>query len=244
MDAKRHTEALDRLDAAADPAALRFDGGGELRGRVAVLPAAYNPPTVAHLALIERALAVAGVDAAGALLSTRNVDKAVHGASLADRVEMLLAAHDTGAGYAVLATNAARLADQAVALRAAFPGAEFDFVVGYDTLVRLFEPRYYDDMHGTLRAFLGRHRVIAANRGEAGPEAVAAFLHREDVAHYREAVVVVELELSHADVSSTRARESAASGEDAAAVPAAVARYIARRGLYQGGAAGAHVTRL
>ena len=65
-------------------------------GRVAVLPSAFNPPTIAHLHLLEQALRVEGVTLAAAMLSTRNVAKGVVGAGLADRVGMLLAAIGRG----------------------------------------------------------------------------------------------------------------------------------------------------
>ncbi len=131
---------LERLDAAARPAAERFDAGGPLGRTAAVLPSAFNPPTHAHQHLLERALETFGISSAIALLTTRNVDKGLHGAPLADRVGMLLALGEAFPGLAVMAANQARIIDQAVALALLLPGVELDFVVGFDTLERLFAP--------------------------------------------------------------------------------------------------------
>src|SRR5690606_30050650 len=93
----------------------------------------------------------------------------------------------------VLASNAARIMDQGRALRAAYPGAAFDFVVGFDTLVRVFEPRYYDDMVRELNPFFRDHRLIATNRGELSVEDVEEFLNRNIVRDFAERIVVCEI---------------------------------------------------
>src|SRR6185437_10745724 len=121
------------------------------------------PPTLAHLHLLETAAALEPGGRPAALLSTRNVAKGVFGAALADRVGMLLAMHAIHPALGVLATNAARLVEQARALRAEFEDAQFDFVVGHDTLVRLFDAVYYTDMQAGLGEFFAHHRVIATN---------------------------------------------------------------------------------
>ncbi|MBI5946715.1 MAG: hypothetical protein HY875_01080 [Chloroflexi bacterium] len=228
METDEIARQLARLDAATGPAAERFDTGPAFAGRVAVLPSAFNPPTVAHFALLDAACADGGTRAA--MLSTKNVAKTVHGASLSERVEMLLAA---GEDVAVLAVNAARLADQGVALRAAFPGVAFDFVVGYDTLVRLFDRQYYGSMEEELAEFFAHHRVIAANRGDDTIEALLALLCEDPARQFADRVVAVEVHEGHATVSSSAAREAAGRGEHHETVPAGVAAYIRAHGLYR-----------
>jgi nicotinamide-nucleotide adenylyltransferase len=148
---------------------------------------------------------------------------------------MLLAAAQGTSGLAVLATNAARFADQAEALREAYPGIGFDFVAGFDTLVRIFDPRYYDDMESTLAAFFAQHRLIVTNRGEATLAAVRDFAADARIEQYREQILVHELDQHPASLSSTQARESAGRGEAPPAVEPAVARYIREHGLYASG---------
>ncbi|GIW18463.1 MAG: hypothetical protein KatS3mg064_1620 [Tepidiforma sp.] len=226
-------EALAALDAAPRPLARRFDSPEPLAGPVAFLPAAFNPPTLAHLRLLQRAAEAAAAHPA-AVLTTRNVDKAVTGAPLPARVEMLLAARRDGHEVAVLAANAARIIDQVAALEAAFPAADPTPVVGFDTLVRLFDPRYYADMAAELDPFFERRRIIAANRGPHALEAVAEWLH-QNARDYAARVILVELDAEHAAMSSTLARDLAAAGRLPDLVPPSVRAILAERGYYAPG---------
>lgn len=233
MAVRDFEQLLAAMGRAERPIAERVDGEQGLPWRVAVLPAAFNPPTKAHAELLRRAAALEGGSGAAALLTTRNVDKGVFGAGLEERLGMLLALREELPGLAVLVSNAARLADQGEALRARFPGVAFDFVVGYDTLVRLFDRRYYEDMEVALKAFFGAHRLIAANRGEAGPESVRAFLGAPGLAPYRARVGVLELGPEHASISSSGFRAGGGAAGSMRQVPASVAAYIERSGLYR-----------
>jgi nicotinamide-nucleotide adenylyltransferase len=226
---------LAALDAHAGPAVHRFDADLDLDARTVVLPSAFNPPTRAHVALLAAAAEVAGAASRAALLSTRNVDKGLYGATLDHRVGMLLAAAAEHA-LAVLTTNAARFVDQALALRTAFPGASFDFIAGYDTLVRIFDERYYDDMAAELAPFFASHRLVAANRGPYGPDDVERFIDRHPLAAaYHERIIIAPIDAESAALSSTLAREVASRGADLDAVPPSVAGYILANGLYRPG---------
>jgi nicotinamide-nucleotide adenylyltransferase len=224
--------AIARLDAEPSPAAVRLDDPAALTGRVVVLPSAFNPPTWAHVRLLERAAARGGANQGLALLTTRNVDKGLYGASLPHRVGMLLAATAAEADFAVGAANQARILDQASALRAAFPAAQFDFVVGFDTLERLFAPRYYSDMEAELEPFFARHRVLAANRAGTGPRAVVDWIGRH-AGRFAGAIETLELDEASARLSSTTAREAASTRDMSDVLPDAVRRYIRQHGLYR-----------
>lgn len=212
--------------------AARFDDGPGLEGRVAVLPSAFNPPTLAHSGLLELALAEEDVTHVGALLSTNNVDKQVFGAPLAHRIGMLLALASKRPWLAVVAANAARLADQGLALKVAFPNVEFDFVVGYDTLVRVFDGHYYTDMDAELEAFFGQHRIIATNRAQATAEAVAEFCSRMPARRFQDRIVVRELDAGRAWMSSSAARGNIGQGAAATALSPEIDHYIREHGLY------------
>jgi nicotinamide-nucleotide adenylyltransferase len=233
MHAASIAETLAQLDRAPGSAAVRFDSPDGLRGPVAFLPAAFNPPTVAHLRLLQRAAAAVAA-APAALLTTRNVDKPVTGAPLEARVEMLVAARRDGHDIAVLAANVARIIEQAAAIEATFPAVDATPVVGFDTLVRLFDPRYYADLSRELDPFFERHRVIAANRNPHALEAVAEWLHH-NARGYASRVVLVELDSETAGVSSTRARELVAAGIPADLVPPSVRAILAERRFYTPG---------
>jgi nicotinamide-nucleotide adenylyltransferase len=225
--------ALARLADPGVPPVARFDATDALEGAMIVLPSAFNPPTFAHFRLLEVGLEATAATGAAALLTTRNVDKGLYGATLEHRVCMLLAAAERPPAPAVLATREARIADQARALRETYPRASFDFVAGYDTLVRLFAPRYYrGDMEPVLEEFFGHHRLVATNRGEAGPREVAKFLATRPAASFAERIIAAELDDHAAALSSTAAREALEAGDHAHALIDAVRAYVAEHGLY------------
>ncbi len=224
-------DRLAELDSRPAPSVLRFDPGRQFRGRLAFLPSAYNPPTLAHLHLLEAALGVDGVEHIAAMLTTRNVAKDVFGASLPDRVAMLLALHQERTELAVLAANAARIVDQAAALSSAFQGVEIDAIVGFDTLERLFDPRYYGDMEGELAPFFERHRVIATNRGTHAVRDVEAWV-RAHAGPFAGRIIIREIAAYPATLSSTLVRERVAVGSEDLPVTPSVRRYILERGLY------------
>lgn len=237
MDEAAPAERLAALARADAPAVARFDAPDTPRGPWVALPSAFNPPTRAHLRLLDLAVAAAGADGGAALLTTRNVDKGVEGAPLAERVGMLLAARARRPALAVLAANRARIADQAAALETAFPDASFDVALGHDTLARLFEPRYYDGgadgMARALERLFARHRVIAANRGDAGADEVAAWV-AERAAPFARRILVVALDERHARISSSAARARLEAGLPCGDLPDGVAERIRARGLYRG----------
>ena len=174
-----------------------------------------------------------GVERIAAMLTTRNVAKGIYGASLADRVGMLLALQRTRPEVAVVASNMARIMDQAEALSRQTAAGEVDAIVGFDTLERLFDPKYYDDMERELERFFQRHRVIAANRGRESAERVAEWVRR-NAAPFERRILVREIEPEAAEVSSTEAREKAAANVDEMPVAEPVREYIQERGLYLG----------
>jgi len=229
-DAVARTLAL--LDGMESPAACLFDGAPGLSGTVAVLPSAYNPPTVAHRHLLESAGSAVPSSSALALLTTRNVDKGLHGAPLADRVGMLLALAGESPGLAVGASNRARIIDQAESLVASFGPLELVFVVGFDTLERLFAPRYYQDMERELAPFFERHRVLAANRGSIGAAQVADWVSA-NANPFHDRIGVLEIDEFPASLSSTQVREALAAGNHHSALTPAVRRYIEQHGLYR-----------
>jgi nicotinic acid mononucleotide adenylyltransferase len=213
------------------PVVERFDAGAPLKGRLAFLPSAFNPPTIGHLRLLEAARALDGVDAVTAMLTTRNVAKGIYGAGLADRVGMLLALHRHWPVFAVTAANAARIMDQAEALSRATGAGGVDAIVGFDTLERLFDPQYYSDMERELTGFFERHRVIAANRGRETAERVTEWVER-NAGPFGSRILVREIDEEASLVSSTDARNLAENPEDMPVAPP-VREYIERRGLYR-----------
>lgn len=95
------------------------------------------------------------------LLAKQNADKAVVGASLVQRMQMmelLAAADDTGRTCCGL-TGHALFVDKAAALQAlCAPGARVHMLVGFDTWIRITDPKYYGE--GRVRATTQSSRVV------------------------------------------------------------------------------------
>lgn len=226
--------ALHELNEESCYSVQRFDTGADIHPRVAVLPSAFNPPTLAHLRLLELGRTVEDVFTSAALLSTNNVDKGLYGAPLSDRIGMLLALRDPHPDLVVLATNAARIMDQGATLQSQHPGVGFDFVVGFDTLTRIFDPRYYDgDMAASLEPFFRDHRLIAMNRADWTVDDVKEFLTEPVVRDFQERILIRQLADECIWESSTQERKAVERGRVPRGVAPQVADYILRRGLYR-----------
>jgi len=238
--------ALERLDTAPAPAAMRFDDGSPFGTHAFVLPSAFNPPTIAHAHLLDAAThsspspapegsrerGPGGEGSCIALLTTKNVDKSLHGASLAHRVGMLLALRDEAPQIAVVASNQARIVDQAESLTRSFGFEQLTFVVGFDTLERLFAPRYYTDMERELGPFFEHHRVLAANRASATPEDVGNWI-AANTTPFTQRIDVLEIDDFPASLSSTQVRAALTEHTDHPALSPAVRRYILEHHLYR-----------
>lgn len=228
---------LDRLDPDAPPEAvlLRRCGTREPGTALGVLSASFNPPTRAHLRMVELAAATFGLDEVLLLLAKTNVDKAVYGAALEARMAMLEALAVPGTPYSLALVNRARFVDKLKALRPHYPrGTELRFVVGYDTLVRLFDRKYYSDMEAELEPMFSSCRFVAVNRGDDDLETVRSFLGRTECRRFAARIDTLLLEPHFAAMSSSLARERLLKGESVdGLVPEEVKRVIQRLGLYR-----------
>jgi nicotinic acid mononucleotide adenylyltransferase len=231
-------EAYRRLVAGLSPAGeprvvwadRRPAGAPRLLG---VLAASFNPPTRAHVAMAERARKAHCLDAVILELATANVDKEVSGAPLHERLMMLWRLARTRTWLRVAVTTHGRFLDKAVAFGAVFPSAELVFLVGYDTLVRVFDAKYYTDREAELDALFRQVRFVCAGRGDVGAEGIRRFMEVPENRAYAGRVAALELAAEEASVSSTRVRQALADGAWSEDVPPAVMAYIAARGLYR-----------
>ena len=227
---------LKALDPTAPPQAILFHcaqnrGAGQGLG---VMSASFNPPTRAHIRMVEMAARTFGLNEVLLLLAKTNVDKAVFGAPLDARLLMLNAIAGLRASYSVALVNKARFVDKIEALKPLYPaGVGVRFIVGYDTLVRLFDPKYYDDMAVELERMFASCRIVAVNRADHDAEDVRRFLKRPECRAFADRVDVMALDPLHAAMSSSEVRERLRRGEAVGdLVPEEVEQVIRRMGLY------------
>lgn len=211
-------ELLAGLDPGGPPRlafARRAPGGIVGRaGQLLCLSASFNPLTVAHIWLIQEASRILPPDEVLLLLARANVDKAVTGFPLERRLDLLARFAEKRPTVSVAACSHGRFVDKAEAIRPHYPaGTRLTFIVGFDTLVRLFDPKYYVNRDASLSALFSASEFIAANRAPDPPEAVTRFLARPDVAPYAHRIRMIQLPPEIAAISATGVRTRLARGE-------------------------------
>lgn len=210
-------ESLASLDPSGPPRAVfirQAPAGVRSAGALLCLSASFNPITRAHLALLEAGRRIIAADELLLLLSIANVDKPVVGLSLERRLRMLLRVAESRTNMSIALASHGRFVDKAEALRAHYPAStRLVFLLGLDTLVRLFDAKYYTDPARELMRLFSGCEIVAAPRGPAA-DALARLLAEPHIAAYAPHIRCVEVPAAVAAISATRVRERLAHGED------------------------------
>ena len=189
-------------------------GIGSPPGTLLCLSASFNPMTAAHAGLIREASRIVPPQEVLLLLATANVDKAVEGLPLQDRLALLLRFAESRPDVSVAAVAQGRFVDKMRSIHRSYPaGVRLIFLLGFDTLVRLFDPKYYTDRGASLSALFGGSECIVGNRAPEPPESVDAFLARPEVSPFAGRIRLVQLSPGLAEQSATLVRARLARGE-------------------------------
>jgi nicotinate (nicotinamide) nucleotide adenylyltransferase len=161
--------------------ALEFFRRAQGRPRLlGVLPAAFNPPTRAHLALARAALAT--VDEVLFVLPRQFPHKPYEGASLDQRLAMLLAATAGESRYSIAASERGLFVDIAEECREAY-GREIRllFICGRDAAERIVGWDYGEP--GAFERMIDRFELLVAARDGAyqPPVGIVGRLHLLEV---------------------------------------------------------------
>ncbi len=195
-----------------------------------VFSGSFNPPTVAHVRMCEHAQRQLGLHEILLLLAIVNVDKTQFDFSLQERVEMMLTVAQERSDWSVALCSHGRFVEKAKAVAEAYPkGIEVWFIVGHDTLVRIFEPRFYSDMpmNQALEHFFGLAHLAVFPRGSADEGAIREFLSRDEVRPFADKIAVLPNEPSLIWVSSTLVRQKLKRGEPVTElVPPSVLKFL------------------
>lgn len=182
-------------------------------GALAILDSSFNPPTLGHAAMV-RDLAERGVaHRALLLLAIQNADKAPSPAAFPDRLAMMAAVAGELAERIPCAlglTRAPLFIDKVRQLRARFGDeAPLHLIIGDDTLLRLFAPRYYDHSparrDAAIAELTGLARLTSFRRQGVDPQFLAA-LFAGPAAPFIERIERRPMPLPGRRISSERAR--------------------------------------
>lgn len=210
-DYERFTELFNGLDPSGAPRIeLVHCAEPTLRGvrKLGIFSGSFNPLTLAHVRIIEESLREHELDEVLLLLAKANVDKDVFGLPLAARLLTLKKYAENRQKFSVGVSSHGRYIDKITALKTVLPPeTEFYFIVGYDTLVRIFDPRYYTDFHRELRTLFADARLIVANREEADTETIETFMGQPEIRRYTPYISCILLPDVYAYMSSTEVRE-------------------------------------
>ncbi len=227
---------LDELNPQAKPQVCLVPGSPAPRGNIIVFPGSFNPPTTAHLAMLQQAHGF-GREHSGmgvyTAMSKRTTDKeAVERPLLVDRVvllETVLHSHTPSTG--ILLFNRGLYVEQAEAMRAQFSEVkQLYFLLGFDKIVQIFDPHYYSDRDKSLHELFALAEILVAPRAGAGPAELSKLLAQPENTPFASHVHSLPLDTTYRNISSSRIRQGATSHEQD--VPPEALNFIRETGAY------------
>jgi nicotinamide-nucleotide adenylyltransferase len=234
---KRVSCLLKSLNPEARPWAIATPRSAVPRGDIIVFPGSFNPPTVAHLAMLRQARKFAHQQGGHwqiyAALSKQVVDKeAVERMTLLDRVvllERILKDEVRDAG--ILLLNRGLYVEQAQGIRAAFPSVKrLYFLLGFDKIVQILDPSYYADRDAALSELFHLARLLVTPRGADGESEIRKLLSQPENQSFAKYIQPLPLGEEYRNISSTQARQ--AQEESLNALPAQARDFVARTQPY------------
>ena len=249
---KKVQTLLNQLHPQSASQALVVPGSALPHGNIVVLAGSFNPPTIAHLALLKQAQQFTREQASQpfhlyAAFSKHTVDKeGVERPLLLDRIMLLQTLlrqrlPDVG----ILLFNRGLYVEQAEAIRASFPRVRhIFFLMGFDKIEQVLDPRYYTDRDAALQALFRQVELLVAPRGTAhergqgqaqplredGQAALRGLLDQPENRCFAQFIHALPFDPLYKDISSTQFRQS--STTYAHDVPQEVRRFMRETRAY------------
>ncbi len=204
---------LDQLHPESSPQSLLVPGSPQPRGSIIVFTGSFNPPTIAHLALLKQAQQYARQHEPMylyAAFSKHTVDKEkVERPLLLDRILLLQTLLQRRLPHAgILLFNRGLYVEQAQAVRNSFPAVKrILFLMGFDKIVQILDPHYDDDRDVALHALFSLAELLVAPRGNAGEREMYALLHQPQNELFARCIHALPFNAQYRDISSTLIRQ-------------------------------------
>jgi nicotinic acid mononucleotide adenylyltransferase len=220
-------EAVRRLAGDAEPTLLLLKPFAGAPRSIGVLAGSFNPLTLAHTAVLEAGRRE-GLEATLLLLPLRAVDKeGVRRATPEDRALVALQWAAQRRHVAVGLVNRGLYVEQAALLAEQAPACRVVFLVGFDKIVQIFDPHYYDDREAALAELFARATFRVAPRAGQGDDALDTLLRRAENRPYATGVTALSIDADVDDLSSSIVRGAAsAEGTWEHLVPAEAAAFM------------------
>ncbi|NIS61795.1 MAG: hypothetical protein GTO13_14180, partial [Proteobacteria bacterium] len=181
---------------------------------VGVFPSSFNPITKGHVAVLQEAARVKAFREIILVLDTQAMDKEILGANLADRLLMLQVLFEDRPEFSIGVSNRGLFLAKVAVLTEMYPkGTDIIFIVGYDTLARVFDSKYYEDREGALDRLFASVTFMVANRGDNGREAVQRLMASVENRRFDERIRFFEIPKHLAHISSNRVRQRVMDGK-------------------------------
>ena len=199
--------------------------------RLGVLPASFDPLTKAHVAIVSEARKW-GLDEILLLLDGRNVDKRSFGASLEDRV-LLVTSFFKEEDISIALSSHGLFLEKLRALKRLYPpSTKIYFLVGYDTILRVLDKKYYRDREAALDELFEGSEFLVAGRGDKGEKEILALFEKEENKRFKSKMKTIDI-APFTFISATETRRRIKRGESLEAlVPEEILPLINE--IYQG----------
>jgi len=242
MDVDHVKEIIERADPRGEPRIEMIKRAEPTGSRLGVFASSFNPPTVAHVELMNRATEAFSLDEILALAGNANADKLDYECALEDRLAMLTLTFGDQPRTSIGLSSRGFYVDMIDALERVYPReTDLHFIVGFDTFERVLDmeqqytQKYYRRFNSRIEVLqhLGaRARLIVAGRSGAGLDSVMLLVEREPVLP-PERVLYLDFPADLGQLSATKVRENRRAGKPITGlVPPAVEEYIQKHGLY------------
>lgn len=211
-------------------------------GPLLLVDSSFNPPHRAHAKLAQIAQQEYPNGTVVLLLSTGNADKpSVSPKEMGTRIEMMyILAGELGPRTVIGLTTEAKFMDKAEALASAFPACKIVFALGFDTMLRILDQKYYREPVRQIADQLAKvaSLVVLTRRNDevSGTPDMGSMKGQEQLLetiwpHWRTGVRLVMAGNDTDEVSSSRARSTRA--ELLRCCTSGVVQYVLTHKLYQ-----------
>lgn len=214
------TADIAALDQTTPPKLTVITGNERLTNarHVGILAGSFNPPTLAHTQLAAQARASAQLDALIWTISSITVDKeSVTRAPLVDRLLTLQALITPRLHEAVGVINRGLYGDQIAAICATLPLVQqLTFVIGFDKIVQIVDPRYYADRDAALDTLFSQAQLLVAPRNDDTATDLATLFARPENHRWADRVRFLPLDPALRDIASSQIRTRIQAGQASA----------------------------